>query len=242
MIWDVGMPFFASFITIYNYIVIAAGSNSIIAYFLNNGAKVWYRNLTSTVNTTGYITMIPTVGGDNVVVVSLNSPNALVALNAVNGAYLWSLNLTSFITATPAYGDGYFYFGTSNGKLYAVSPNGSVKWVDDINIPVLTTPAIADGRLYAGLGNGTFLAINDATGATIWGGDTFNSPITAPPIVSTNGIVYIGTEDGNVYAINANNGAILSKYSTGYTIVSLALDGGGYLIALDSQANIYIFK
>ena len=41
--------------------------------------------------------------------------------------------------------------------------------------------------------------------------------------------------------INLPKGIILSRCSTGYPIVSLALDEG-YLIALDPQANIYIFK
>ncbi len=237
LIWDVGTPVFTPVVTIYNYLVIAAGSNFIVAYFLNNGVEAWQQNLTSIINSnTGYIITIPTVG-DNVVVVGLMNPNALMAFNAISGAYLWRINLTSPITAMPAYGDGYFYFGIGNGTLYSVSPTGSVKWVYKLGTPATVTPTIADGKLYVGLGNGTFLAINDASGSIIWS-DTFNSPITAPPVVSINGTIYVGTEDGGIYAINDTTGALLSKYSVEYSIVSLVLNDG-YLIALDSQANVY---
>ena len=45
------------------------------------------------------------------------------------------MNLTSLITATPAYGDGYFYFGTSYGELYAGLGNGTFLAIDSAQVP-----------------------------------------------------------------------------------------------------------
>jgi outer membrane protein assembly factor BamB len=35
-----------------------------------------------------------------------------------------------------------------------------------------------------------------------------------------NGVVYVGSYDGNVYALNARTGALLWKYTTGGTVES----------------------
>ena len=47
--------------------------------------------------------------------------------------------------------DGSIYFGSADGKLYALNPNGSQEWSFTTDGPIFSSPAIgADGTIYAG--------------------------------------------------------------------------------------------
>ena len=71
-------------------------------------------------------------------------------------------------------------------------------------------------------------------------------PVTSSPAIDKNGIVYVGSADNNIYAINGETGVIAWKYQTGGSInfSSPAIDINGivyigsydgYLYAFDTQ-------
>jgi outer membrane protein assembly factor BamB len=62
--------------------------------------------------------------------------------------------------------------------------------------------------------------LNASTGAKLWSYATGNEVSSSPAVV--NGMVYVGSKDGNVYALNARTGAKLWSYATeyGYFVVS----------------------
>jgi len=54
------------------------------------------------------------------------------------------------------------YFGTDNGKVYAVDKNGSKKWEYSTGGAVMTALAIGpDGTLYAGSSDGKIYGFHD---------------------------------------------------------------------------------
>lgn len=80
--------------------------------------------------------------------------------------------------------------------------NGGNLWVDCLSGPVLGAVTAVPGVIFVGAGN-TFEAINMSTGATLW---TFKD--TTPgshfygPASISDGVVYAGNMDGNLYAFH----------------------------------------
>ena len=64
----------------------------------------------------------------------------------------WSFKVEKRITSSPAIGlDDTIYFGSVDGKLYAVSPEGKLKWSFQTGDEVTSSPAIGyDGTIYFG--------------------------------------------------------------------------------------------
>jgi outer membrane protein assembly factor BamB len=61
----------------------------------------------------------------------------------------------------------------------------------------------------------------------------FSSPAVA------NGVVYVGSDDHNVYAFNATTGAKLWDYTTGYWVYSSPAVANGFVYVGSDDGNIY---
>ena len=61
----------------------------------------------------------------------------------------------------------------------------------------------------------------------------FSSPAVA------NGIVYVGSLDHNVYALNANTGTKVWSYTTGYWVVSSPAVANGIVYVGSNDHNVY---
>ncbi len=65
------------------------------------------------------------------------------------------------------------------------------------------------------------------------GGRIYSSPAVA------NGVTYIGSGDGNLYALNASNGALIWKYSTGGAVYSSPAVVNGVVYFGSDDGNLY---
>ena len=99
--------------------------------------------------------------------------------------------------------------GTGNSVL-----NPTLLW--EKNDSVGSSPAVVDGIVYVGSFDGYVYALNAASGTQLWKyyigvsssifGVAFPPPgVTSSPAV-VGGIVYVGSIDDNVYALNATSG------------------------------------
>jgi outer membrane protein assembly factor BamB len=68
-------------------------------------------------------------------------------------------------SSSPAIGsDGTVYVGSTDGKLYAVTPAGMLKWAFATGNSIESSPAIgSDGTLYVGSDDGNLYAIGVST-------------------------------------------------------------------------------
>jgi hypothetical protein len=76
-----------------------------------------------------------------------------------------------------------------------------------------------------------------STGASVWNYTTGNIVTSSPAV--TNGVVYVGSHDNKVYALNATNGASVWNYTTGGRIWSSSpavADGKIYVGSNDKTA------
>jgi outer membrane protein assembly factor BamB len=123
----------------------------------------------------------------------------------------WTSPTGDGIRSSPAIGsDGTIYFGSDDGKFYALNPtDGSVKWTYTISdrgpIPIRSSPAIgSDGTIYFGTDSGNFYALYPAVNPdkrVKWAFPAAGK-IYSTPAIGSDGTIYFGTDAGNFYALN----------------------------------------
>ena len=65
-----------------------------------------------------------------------------------------------------------------------------------------------------------------------------NGPVESSPAVA-GGVVYVGSDDGNIYAFNATNGVQLWNYSTGNSVYSSPAVVSGVVYVGSESGNLY---
>lgn len=150
----------------------------------------------------------------------------------------WKFPTGDRIVSSPTYRDGVIYFGGDDGNVYAVDAStGHQIWKRATGGPVPSSPAIAGDTLYIGSYDGKFYALNARTGTPRWKFSTAGErrfeakglhgiqPATqtipdpfdvflSSPVVG-GGMVYFGSGDGHVYALDAPSGELRWKFQTG---------------------------
>ena len=150
----------------------------------------------------------------------------------------WSFQTGDSVIGSAVVDHGRVYVGSSDGHIYAIDAgNGHQAWNARTGGPVTSTPAIAKGVLYATSYDGKLYALEAATGATRWKfategerrfeakgihgqlpksqtmPDIYDTYLSSPLVVD--GVVYFGSGDGHVYALDAATGALRWKFATG---------------------------
>ena len=160
------------------------------------------------------------------------------ALNASDGNQIWR-GETEYSTASSiAFAEGAVYSSRNSGLFSAEysSPavaNGVVYFATD-----MFSLNASDGsvRCYADL-NG-MAALNAITCAELWNYTAGGSVTYSSPAI-VNGVVYFGSDGGNVYALNASNGALLWSYTTGGSVESSPAVANGVVYVGSDDNNLY---
>jgi outer membrane protein assembly factor BamB len=174
----------------------------------------------------------------------------------------WRFHSHGKIISSPTVAGGIVYVGSTDANIYAVRANdGSLVWKAATDGPVNSTPAVSDGRVYAASIDGYVYALDAASGKKAWrfktGGERrFTAPgihgliprtqlmadpydvLMSSPAVA-GGVVYIGSGDHYVYALDATTGALRWKFKTGNVVHAspAVADGTVYIGSWDR--NMY---
>jgi len=123
-----------------------------------------------------------------------------------------------------------------HGELHAIHPNGTNKWIVQLDWGGYVPAIGPDGTIYVGT-RGAFYAFSQ-NGTLKWmidKGKKFNGE----PVISNNGTIYVGTDDGYLYAI-IPNGSIQWEYYVGDYPIDPAIDNGGNIyFTTFYQKNLY---
>ncbi len=162
----------------------------------------------------------------------------------------WAFHTDGRVISTPAVVGGTAYFGSTDGNVYAVeTATGTKRWAFKTEARVTSSPAVEAGLVYVGSYDGNFYAIDATTGLLRWKfrtkgerrfagkhlhgyppageviPDPFDVYLSSPAV--WRGVVYFGSGDGNVYALDAGTGRLRWKFKTGNVVhASPALAGG----------------
>ncbi len=176
-------------------------------------------------------------------VVYADSGNNVIALNASTGALLWGYATGNTVASSPAVKDGVVYVSSGDNNLYALNAStGALLWTYNMGTLADSSAAVGNGVVYMGqTGDGycptrdtycEVYALNATTGALLWKHarwGRWSSPAVA------HSVVYIASEDGNVYAFRAKSGKLLWSFATnGQLFSSPAVANGVVYIATDT--------
>jgi len=102
------------------------------------------------------------------------------------------------------------------------------------------SPAVVNNVVYVRSSSSFgLLALNAGTGALLWSNTTaIGQGITGSPAVA-NGLVYIGTYDGTVFALNSSTGSVEWRYPTGGYVQSSPAVANGVVYVGSYDHNVY---
>ncbi len=150
----------------------------------------------------------------------------------------WQFHTKGQILSSPAISGGVLYIGSSDHFLYALDAGtGALKWKFETAGRITSSPAVSEGLVFFGSFDSNFYAVDAATGKLKWefktagerrfaathlhgaepAAETMPDPFDfylSSPVVS-NGAVYFGSGDTNIYALEAASGTLKWKFKTG---------------------------
>lgn len=161
-----------------------------------------------------------------------------------------------------AISDGNLLFaGSHDSVFYALRPDdGAVEWKFRSGGKIRSTPLVDGGKIFLNAGDGRLVALEPSTGRLRWtfqtGGEKVYEPYgyadyfhSSP--AAANGIIFFGSGDGFIYAVNGNDGSLKWRFGTGEPVHATPLLSNGILFvgsfdgtmyALDQQDGRLIWK
>lgn len=191
----------------------------------------------------------PVAVADGIVYVG-SEKKLLYALNAGTGRKLWQFKTKSVVWTAPLVVNGTVYFASQEGNFFAVDiSTRRQKWKLNTRAVQIHPPAFDNGTVYFSAQQ-TLYALDGETGQERWKIEkSANEAWSAPAIA--NGILYAGNQDGHVYAIDTQTGAVLwdsLSDSDAWSSPSIA-DGRVYIgnksgsfYGLDAQTGAIVWR
>jgi outer membrane protein assembly factor BamB len=173
-------------------------------------------------------------------------------LNAYTGEPIWKLPIEALApreSAIVAYGNLYIIPGTVTTSVDSISGNeysriNQVWAIGSSSIPVSSWPMWRADPTHS-----STASVGPSNLSLVWNFTTNGSVISSPSVA--NGIVYVGSQDKNIYAIGAYSGNLIWKFTTQDAIESSpaiangkVYTGGddGYVYCLDAYTGAFIWK
>lgn len=185
-------------------------------------------------------------------------PGGITALHGIK----WKLHTGGPVVASPTLAGNRVYVGSYDGNLYALeAASGAVAWKVDLGARVASSAAVSDGVVYVLGYDAKLHALDAATGKSKWTfatrgehrftathlhgalpvaeamPDPFDVFLSSPQIAG--GVVYFGSSDGNVYALDANTGSQRWKFQTGDVVHASPAIADGRVFVGSWDGNFY---
>ena len=141
-----------------------------------------------------------------------------------SGRAQWHTFTPGFVISSPAIGsDGTVYVGSFDSKLYALDPStGKPRWTFATSDHIYSSAALGQDRaghtnaIYIASTNGSVYKLSPA-GKLIWRYDTGDPIRSSPALGAAAGsgeVVYVGSSNGKLYALDARTGRRRWSYDT----------------------------
>lgn len=171
---------------------------------------------------------------------------------------VWTFKTGGMIWGSATARDGVVYFGSTDGTIYALEVRtGKPVWRFQTKGPVYGDVAVYDDCLYAGSDDGFLYKLNRADGAEIWRfniheetpldrfepGNFVNTnrgfDFRGPNPVEVDGVVYVGSPDRHLYAIDAATAAEKWHFETGDIVRSVPGVADGNVVFGSYDGRVY---
>lgn len=164
------------------------------------------------------------------------------------------VNSSGVVVADPRSADAeWVVIGNGDGYVYALrAEDGEIQWRYEVGARVRSTPAVWEGMVFVGGGDGFVYALDLEDGSLRWRFETAGASmnpadfgfdrtqIYSSPAVA-NGVVYVGSRDASLYAIDARTGEGLWHREDGsaWVISSPAVASGRVYAGRSSSGNLW---
>ena len=159
----------------------------------------------------------------------------IVAMDALTGEIIWDREVQSSLHATPAYESGILY--TGHYRMQAVNAStGDIIWTGPLSR--VSSSVLLVGDTVCGHGHGYVMCLNKTDGVEVWLTDVGTtdawSAIESTPAVLGDRL-FVGTQDGWLYALDRNDGSILWELTNGN------LSGSSFLASPVTALNDVVY-
>ena len=211
---------------------IGSTDGHLYAFSAANGTQLW-RAIIGTSSSSA--SSSPAVANGRVFIGSDNGD--VYAFAAGNGAQLWTHATGGPVYAAPVVEGATVYVGSWDGNLYALdAAAGTLRWSQSVGDPIRAACSVAGGVVY--VGSEDLNALGAQNGTVLW---TAGIPTSVSSTPALPGLVLVGADDGNLYAIDTSGTTLWTAATSGAVVSSPATDGSlvyvgsndGYLHAFD---------
>lgn len=235
-------------------VYVASGDGGLYALDLLTGAERWRRELGAPSHST------PAVSG--VLVYAVTRDGRIQAIDRATGRRAWEVTTGpdaplvwghesgDLYTSSPVVAGGILVVGAGDGHVYALdAETGAERWRFRTGGRVRSSPAVAGGRVFVGSMDGILYALDLPTGRLLWRFETEGAGLfsgdfgfdrrtiqSSPSVVD--GVVYVGSRDGTMYAVDGEIGRrrFTVSHGTSWVITSPAVaDGTVFLGSSDAS-------
>jgi outer membrane protein assembly factor BamB/tRNA A-37 threonylcarbamoyl transferase component Bud32 len=210
---------------------VGAYDHNLYALNAETGAFVWKYA------TDGGIASSPCVHGERVLVGS--EDRILYAVNARTGRLEWTCPTQGRIRSSPRVEFGHVFFGSDDHYLYAASlQTGRIAWKVEMGGAVRSSVAFGEDLLYFGCEDGSVVTL-DIRGEMKWRFRARRAVTSSPCLDPIEGILFAGSMDWNVYALDARSGWAVWRFRANGPIISSPTLANGILFIGSADKNLY---
>ncbi len=212
-------------------IYIGSSSYDMLAFY-PNGTRKW------SFPTGYYVTSDAAIADDGTII--FGSGDTWIYALYPNGTLRWKYKTGHVVKGSASIDDnGIIYMASGDDHLYAFYPNGTLKWKSNLGYGSETNPSFGpEGTVYYSYDG--LWAVDPVDGSVKWKFDyleEYEKAYLSSPAISTDGIIYIGTEidgiyGGHIYAFNSDGTLRWKKLVANINIASspaIAEDGTVYI-------------
>lgn len=218
-------------------IFVASKAGRISAFDTDTGMRQWRNELD--------VTLISGVGGSGQRIFVSDDNANVHAINARSGVQEWQSGASSEVLMPVVSGFGVAILRSADGRVVALEPeDGSERWTFFNTPPALTLngysrPLLVDGGVLLGLDDGRLVALNSASGDTIW-----ETVLSVPAgrteverLVDVDADLAVDAQ--GIYVANYQGKAARLEPSRGQLVWSVPLSAGSG-VALDNEALVVV--
>jgi len=197
------------------------------------------------------VTSSAVVAADENLVLFGSLDHLLYAVDTRVGHLSWTVSTQGPVQSSPTIAHGHVFFGSDDGHLYAVRlSSGRVQWKWFAGAPIRCRPLVTGEMIVVGMESGDVAGV-DLSGQMVWRFKAKRAVTSSP--IEHDGLVYFGSMDWHVYALDIVHGWKVWAFRTNKPVVSSpalgddklfigSVDGSLYALDLSSGKERWSFK
>ena len=153
-----------------------------------------------------------------------------------DGRILWRLRTGGKVESSPVVVDGIAYFGTTEGRLFAVnSATGNVRWAYDTGGRINSSPSVVGDHVCISTYAGSVLCVRNVNGRELWTTYIQRDALRAESFYAS------PSSDGlRLFTVSRSGKAVALSISSGKVLWTYQMSGWGYSTPAVSDGTVYV--